>query len=665
MAAATLATISLSEDITLSAALPAITGEITIEGEGHSISGNNQHRILDVDGGTLTIKNLTLSEGNAERGGAIRLRNGAQVSIEASTLANNTATDGGAIATSSSGDMLNVNDSSFSGNIAEKSAGAILADHATVSIVNSSFVKNCGERATNGVTTEVRPDNFKLSYDPDGCVHITEFWIERLLEGDGGAIRLLNGAQVTIDRSTFSENKATHGGAISTSSGNDRLTIESSSFTRNRAEASAGVIDVVGGNVSISASSFLNNSAQVRGGVMTVESGGVQVVNSTFDRNRADANGGVLSLDGGEVTMTHVTMSNNAATHTAGNAIARNGGIVNLLNSIVAGGGPDDDCSGGTNQSIGNLSRDASCGLSTSDDLLLGSLQGSPAWYPLQDSSPAIDSADPAYCLETDQIGTARPIGGGCDIGAIETTAAPAAKPIVPPPPCPLALKIVAANTDAPAGGCREGSGHDVITLTQDITLGAALPPITSNITIEGNGYTISGDKRYRIFSVDAGKLTINNLTLTEGRAPSGSNEHGGAIRVQGTGQIEVNDSTFSNNLASQGGAIGGTDLQPIGSTVNNSSFVGNKATDGGAVKWTIAGSLTISNSSFLNNGVHGYNAYGGAFATLWRDSRHQQQHFHRQQRALLGGAVYARWANVTLTHVTMFDNICGRRREA
>ena len=79
-----------------------------------------------MDGGTLTIKNLTLSEGNAEKGGAIRLQNGAQVSIEASTLANNTATDGGAIATSSSGDMLNVNDSSFSGNIAEKSAGAIL-----------------------------------------------------------------------------------------------------------------------------------------------------------------------------------------------------------------------------------------------------------------------------------------------------------------------------------------------------------------------------------------------------------------------------------------------------------------------------------------------------------------------------------------------------------
>ena len=74
--------ISLSEDIVLSGALPAITGNITIDGDGHSISGNNQHRILDVDGGTLTIKNLTMTGGNAEIGGAIQLRNGAEVTIE-------------------------------------------------------------------------------------------------------------------------------------------------------------------------------------------------------------------------------------------------------------------------------------------------------------------------------------------------------------------------------------------------------------------------------------------------------------------------------------------------------------------------------------------------------------------------------------------------------
>ena len=45
---------------------------------------------------------------------------------------------------------------------------------------------------------------------------------------------------------------------------------------------------------------------------------------------------------------------------------------------------------------------------------------GSPAYFPLLAGSPAIDAADDGYCPATDQIGTVRPQGGGCDIGAIE-----------------------------------------------------------------------------------------------------------------------------------------------------------------------------------------------------------------------------------------------------
>ena len=59
--------ITLSGDITLSAALPAITGSLTIEGDGHTISGDDAYRIFDVNGGALTLTNVTLTEGNAAR----------------------------------------------------------------------------------------------------------------------------------------------------------------------------------------------------------------------------------------------------------------------------------------------------------------------------------------------------------------------------------------------------------------------------------------------------------------------------------------------------------------------------------------------------------------------------------------------------------------------
>ena len=88
-------TIALTGDITLTAALAPITGRITIEGSGHSISGDDAYRIFDVNGGALTLKDVTLTEGNAGagHGGAIRMRNGARVVIENATLSGNRAHD--------------------------------------------------------------------------------------------------------------------------------------------------------------------------------------------------------------------------------------------------------------------------------------------------------------------------------------------------------------------------------------------------------------------------------------------------------------------------------------------------------------------------------------------------------------------------------------------
>ena len=47
--------ITLSRNITLNAALPPITGSVTIDGGGHSISGNETYRLFDVNGGTLNL----------------------------------------------------------------------------------------------------------------------------------------------------------------------------------------------------------------------------------------------------------------------------------------------------------------------------------------------------------------------------------------------------------------------------------------------------------------------------------------------------------------------------------------------------------------------------------------------------------------------------------
>ena len=178
---------------------------------------------------------------------------------------------------------------------------------------------------------------------------------------------------------------------------------------------------------------------------------------------------------------------------------------------------------------------------------------------------------------------------------------------------CTLADAIIAANRDRPEGGCPAGRVVDTIILTQDITLRDELPVITSDIIIEGNGYAISGDNRYRIFHNDGGALTINDLTMVKGyvegdlisnadgslKIPT-ANPIGGAI-VNWRGTVTISDSSFSDNLAERGGAIYNWEESGKRVSITNSTFSRNSADKGGAI-YNYERTLSIINSTFSDN---------------------------------------------------------------
>jgi len=165
---------------------------------------------------------------------------------------------------------------------------------------------------------------------------------------------------------------------------------------------------------------------------------------------------------------------------------------------------------------------------------------------------------------------------------------------------CNLRDAIAAANQGWTVGGCRGGSGADTIWLAQDVLLWSRLPSIRSDIRIEGNGYTISGNSTYQIFEVAAnGRLSLNNVALVDGRgADDGEYNRGGAILNRG--ETIVNYSTFRNNSADYGGAI----HNAAGSvTVRNSLFISNSAGDrGGAIRNHSLQRLEVHNSRFERN---------------------------------------------------------------
>jgi hypothetical protein len=110
---------------------------------------------------------------------------------------------------------------------------------------------------------------------------------------------------------------------------------------------------------------------------------------------------------------------------------------------------------------------------------------------------------------------------------------------------CTLAEAITSANSDAVTGGCTAGSGADTITLEENVILTAALPDMTTVITIEGGGYTIDGNNDATVGNVlritFGGDLTLNEATVT------GSTRNG----ISDSSSVTVNNSTISGNTGS------------------------------------------------------------------------------------------------------------------
>ena len=291
-----------------------------------------------------------------------------------------------------------------------------------------------GNSAT--ITRDGAASNFRFFYLDDGSVvmldNLTLSNGANTNSQVGGAILLLN-STLTITNSTFSGNTAYRGGVIHDTGGT--LTVSNSTFSGNSAPVnSGGAIRITTGSmVTISDSTFSGNSAYRDGGISNF-GGTLTVTNSTFSGNSATDGGGISTI-GGTTTVTNSTFSGNSATDGGGgiysadgttmlnNSIVANngsrsclldGGTINAQNSLIEGGLT---CVNGTN--LNNL---------TGIDPSLGTLTGSPAYFPLNSDSFAINAGDNALAVDadsnpltTDEAGNARIQQGTVDMGAYES----------------------------------------------------------------------------------------------------------------------------------------------------------------------------------------------------------------------------------------------------
>ncbi|MDO9105374.1 MAG: calcium-binding protein [Methylovulum sp.] len=151
-----------------------------------------------------------------------------------------------------------------------------------------------------------------------------------------------------------------------------------------------------------------------------------------------------------------------------------------------------------------------------------------------------------------------------------------------------LSSALLATNNDDQA---------DIINLTGNISLSGDLPLIAEDLslTIEGNGFTVSGNHSHRVLFVKSGTVVLDNLTLSEGLAEGGKGGGGGA--------------GMGGALFVYGGSV----------TVQNSHFVNNQAIGGDGGADVSGGGMGLSGENG-SNGSNGENGRNGAAYIFYRD---------------------------------------------
>jgi hypothetical protein len=197
---------------------------------------------------------------------------------------------------------MTISNSHFEGNVAQSSAGAILNQFGTgpLSISDSDFINNQA-----GIDGGAVWHNSSAAFSVTGS---TFFGNSALDSGGALAISIVGvfgDNEYLVDKSTFESNTASiNGGAILVFNLFNRGTISNSNFIQNDAGEEGGAIKYDIGDGTLTKSTFVKNHAGTFGGAVIIIGIGVsapenrstnmEISKNTFKKNSADFAGGAV-----------------------------------------------------------------------------------------------------------------------------------------------------------------------------------------------------------------------------------------------------------------------------------------------------------------------------------------------------------------------------------
>ena len=271
---------------------------LTIDGQGNTISGSKLSRIFLISANNVTLKNIVFRDGflhrvydNIEKGGGVILSNSyTDVRIEnCKFIENESQLWAGAIQNSGSMELF---EDEFTGNFAHND-GAIRNERGFLKIERCKFEKNSSKNYGGVLSNKDRLEIYDCEFNNNSAKYF------------GGAI--LNEKNLLVKSSKFTSNfqsdkfmgqSVAGGGAIITTGGDENnVTIDGCEFISNSTYSYGGAIHIKSGTeISIKDSYFFDNVAEW-GGAVFLSGSGLEAYRLQFKENGASQGGAVFAMD--------------------------------------------------------------------------------------------------------------------------------------------------------------------------------------------------------------------------------------------------------------------------------------------------------------------------------------------------------------------------------
>ncbi|HSH02190.1 MAG TPA: choice-of-anchor Q domain-containing protein [Anaerolineae bacterium] len=307
-----------------------ISGQLIIKGNGATIDAQQiSNRLLETfAGGSLEIRELTLTNGQIDRpGGAIRANNTPLTIISSTLTYNSSLNDGGAIyATNNDVTIMN---STIASNTSEFNGGGVfITGNSDVMIYNNLFQHNDG-RYGGGLRIDVNTSQI---------VSVTHNVIYSNTALAGGGIWLDDAQEIYVAHNVIHHNHdQEQGGGGRLNSDQAVIQFIDNLVYENSSERHGGGLGIRGQAI-LSNTTIYSNTAGGEGGAIRIFSttgDGIQLYNVDIFGNEAIGEGGAIYVWDGTLHMYGGHVHHNISDYDGGGVVISGGNAVGTLNDVI------------------------------------------------------------------------------------------------------------------------------------------------------------------------------------------------------------------------------------------------------------------------------------------------------------------------------------------